>query len=340
MNSALVLAVRSSVAALALAISIALLPLPAHAAHVECGDVITQHTRLDADLLDCPGDGVVIGASNVSLDLGGHTIDGIGTSFTHHAYGVVADIERLIELDWGGPLPSALSGVTVTNGSIRQFAAGVALEVVDDSTIRRLDLSDSLLGGISINWSDGVRIELNSLRRAWIGVSSSRGVVLERNRLAHGGISMTEASHALIARNVISGANIGISLGQGSDNAIVQNTVADSLVGMRATDYRTRVERNFVYANDGDGIHVDCCANLVIGNLAIANGDDGIELAFQSDYFAPDFVSRNTAIDNGDLGIEALPGVTDGGRNRARRNGNPLQCVNVACRPSGRPWRR
>jgi hypothetical protein len=33
-----------------------------------------------------------------------------------------------------------------------------------------------------------------------------------------------------------------------------------------------------------------------------------------------------------DLGIAAVPGVTDGGRNRARGNGNPAQCLNVACR--------
>jgi hypothetical protein len=40
---------------------------------------------------------------------------------------------------------------------------------------------------------------------------------------------------------------------------------------------------------------------------------------------------RNTANDNGDLGIEAVPGVVGVG-NRAAGNGNPLQCLNVACR--------
>ena len=34
---------------------------------------------------------------------------------------------------------------------------------------------------------------------------------------------------------------------------------------------------------------------------------------------------------NGDLGIEAVPGVTDGGGNRARHNGNVAQCTSVAC---------
>ena len=37
-------------------------------------------------------------------------------------------------------------------------------------------------------------------------------------------------------------------------------------------------------------------------------------------------LARNTANRDGDLGIEAVLGVRDGGGNRARGNGNPLQC--------------
>ena len=55
----------------------------AFAAHVTCGDVITQDTTLDSDLIDCPGDGLVIGADGVTLDLGGHTVDGTGTRLRH-----------------------------------------------------------------------------------------------------------------------------------------------------------------------------------------------------------------------------------------------------------------
>jgi hypothetical protein len=34
---------------------------------------------------------------------------------------------------------------------------------------------------------------------------------------------------------------------------------------------------------------------------------------------------------NADLGIEAVPGVIDGGGNKAGGNRNPLQCSNVFC---------
>src|SRR4051794_40004914 len=46
---------------------------------VQCGDVITQDTKLDSDLTNCPGDGIVIGADDIELDLNGHTIDGVQT---------------------------------------------------------------------------------------------------------------------------------------------------------------------------------------------------------------------------------------------------------------------
>jgi hypothetical protein len=39
----------------------------------------------------------------------------------------------------------------------------------------------------------------------------------------------------------------------------------------------------------------------------------------------------NTANRNHDLGIEAVPGVIDGGGNKASGNGNPAQCLNVVC---------
>jgi Right handed beta helix region len=56
--------------------SLALAAGPAHAQPLRCGDTVTQDTTLTADLLDCPGDGLVIGADGITVDLGGHTISG------------------------------------------------------------------------------------------------------------------------------------------------------------------------------------------------------------------------------------------------------------------------
>jgi hypothetical protein len=54
----------------------------ASANHVQCGDTITQDTRLDSDLMNCPGNGIVIGADNIKLDLKGYLIDGDGAGLS------------------------------------------------------------------------------------------------------------------------------------------------------------------------------------------------------------------------------------------------------------------
>src|SRR5215204_6459191 len=42
----------------------------------KCGDHITADTTLHHDLVNCPNNGIIIGADDVTLDLNYHTIDG------------------------------------------------------------------------------------------------------------------------------------------------------------------------------------------------------------------------------------------------------------------------
>ena len=67
-------------------------------------------------------------------------------------------------------------------------------------------------------------------------------------------------------------------------------------------------------------------ATLILHDRARENSDDGIDVES-----ADATVTENRANRNADLGIEAVPGVTDGGGNAASGNGNPAQCANVAC---------
>ena len=57
----------------------------------------------------------------------------------------------------------------------------------------------------------------------------------------------------------------------------------------------------------------------------LRSGDDGIDVENASTTLV-----ANRANENGDLGIEAVPGVQAHG-NHAFGNGNPLQCLNVKC---------
>ena len=60
---------------------------------LSCGARITTNTTLHADLVNCTGDGIVIGVAGVTLDLNGHRIDGdaiTGTAWTTSASGTMA----------------------------------------------------------------------------------------------------------------------------------------------------------------------------------------------------------------------------------------------------------
>ena len=109
----------------------------------------------------------------------------------------------------------------------------------------------------------------------------------------------------------MSGAHILVATGAG--NVVARNWV----IGSRATSF-TGNDSGIVVIQSASGTRV-------VENVAVAAGLDGIDV---EDPTAR--VSRNTANDNGDLGIEAVAGVRGNG-NRAARNGNPAQCAGVAC---------
>ncbi len=71
---------------------------------MRCGDVISEDTKLKEDLLDCPGNGLEIGADGVTLDLGGHVVNGTGTGV-------------------GIRNPEG-NDVTIKRGTVREFGTG------------------------------------------------------------------------------------------------------------------------------------------------------------------------------------------------------------------------
>ena len=83
----------------------------------KCGDTITTDTTLHHNLVNCPNNGIIIGADNVTLDLNYHRIDGDGTP--------ASGCDPRTEFCDVGVLNDGHDGVTVVHGSVRQFAVGV-----------------------------------------------------------------------------------------------------------------------------------------------------------------------------------------------------------------------
>ena len=86
---------------------------PAGAAHIGCGAVLTRTTTLHEDIGPCPGEGLIVAADGITLDLNGHR--------------VLGDPRVRQSPDKAGVLLRRVSGVTLSDGIIESFDAGVVI---------------------------------------------------------------------------------------------------------------------------------------------------------------------------------------------------------------------
>ena len=353
------------------------------ASSLSCGDTITTDATLHHNLVNCPNNGIIIGADNVTLDLNYHTIDGDGTP--------AAGCNPRTDFCDVGVVNFGHDGVTVIHGSLRQFAAGVDFgearhtRLLGISASRNGDAGIQLFGssrilvrncsgnrttsregeGVGVFDSRHVRILNSSFRHnAHVGikpVDSTNGVIkgnlmaqngdegflmeggegfqIRHNRLIGNGAGITlgPGTRNVITRNHVSGGREGIRIEKGHDNLVAHNVVvhahrAGIRLGIRHPflgGAHNVIRGNLVKDSRADGFVVlkkDRHSRLK-GNTARRSGDDGFDVASRSAT-----LTSNRAIRNGDLGIEAVPGVNDGGGNIARHNGDPRQCTNIVCK--------
>lgn len=313
---------------------------------VRCGQVLTQSTLVTNDLSQCLGDGLVIGAPRIIVDLGGHTIDGVGLGIGVHNDGH--------------------SSVTVRNGTVEDFDYGVrllpesALNVVEQLTLRlnevaavelfdaadnqvRGNVLDQNGGGIQVvNGSTGAVVTGNTITAnggAGLLVRDSNANRLEHNSIVGGGdlgIELVNAVANTVRANSISGnSDGGIELTAGShDNRVEANALSqsgDSGILVAESDRNWLVANSshlmsdsgisldlandsVVRGNDvrfnSDGLHVEGAGNLIEANNASETTGNGIELAADA---LDNHIVGNTANANAQAGIyvdgEAAPGL-------------------------------
>jgi parallel beta-helix repeat protein len=174
-----------------------------------CGAVLTQDTTLANDVGPCPGNGLTLAASNIHLNLNGHSVTG-----SHQA--TPSSAEQV------GILMNNDSNDTVFNGTVRYFDAGVAVNGGSGNTIRNVYAHDNIsrdtlvAGGVvshvsvspdqtTCDYGDGITTDNSSDNR------------IEGNRVDHNGpfsgISLVDAS----SNNVVQG-------NQAADNNVVNRT--------------------------------------------------------------------------------------------------------------------
>jgi parallel beta-helix repeat protein len=108
---------------------------------VKCGDTLTRSVKLTTDLTDCPADGLVIGASGITVDLNGHTIDGTETQAPD------CDIFPSGSTGIGN---AGYDGLTIMHGTVQQFSGGFNAGDMANSSLHDLTVRDNRFGGIDL----------------------------------------------------------------------------------------------------------------------------------------------------------------------------------------------
>lgn len=374
-----------------------------------CGDMITVNTTLHSDLINCPGNGIVMGADNITLNLNGHTLAGVGVSST---------CAPSQDCDAGVDNLAGHSGVMILGGTILGFRFGVRARGVHDNVVEDVsashnarfgifvqnstetsiegssmsgngisgllltDSQDSSLRSNSVTGSHGYGIFLRNVSDSLVhdntlvgndhgiggeglahdsirgnSISHSGGSSLDvggtNNRIEHNRLSengdgiVTPGDNNLISYNVISGTGFygfpdaggfGLILDGAKHTTVIGNSITGGrgpAIYVTSLDSPTpsrdnEISRNVANSRLDTGIIVDngATGTVIERNRASGNGDDGIRVSVASTT-----LTGNIANNNNDLGIEAVPGVVDGGGNRAAGNGNPAQCLNIVCLP-------
>jgi Right handed beta helix region len=234
----------------------------ADAAQIGCGARITKDTTLTKDLKNCPDKGLVIAASNVTLDLNGHTVDGDNK--------LVEDCQAACDV---GIWVRGKHGVTVKGGRVTQFGFGLFFLNDRRNRMRHIASLRNHFNGLLLVSSKhdtvaGSRTSFNGLDVDFPGVSifDSKRLRMRDNTSTHNadlGFFIQGTDRSLFLRNNLNH--------NPEDGAIIdgnQNVIRRNRGGLDLTGNNNLVKRNVV---DTRG-----CFDQCRGGLGFESGHDNV----------------------------------------------------------------
>jgi parallel beta-helix repeat protein len=270
---------------------------PASANHVDCGSVITQSVTLDRNIGPCEGDGLVVRGSNITVNLGGRTITG-------------NNLANQSEEEQAGVHVIGATRVTIRNGTVRNFDAGVVIHHGSGNTVSNLSVEDNanhvvrtgalnpceFADGILILDSDNNRIQGNrALRNGPFGgidiVGDSDGNVVSGNISSFNNVPNFHPS--LISEENEEGLGPCGPFGGGSTVGRLNQTIGIRIEGPGADN--NRVEGNTVRDNLLYGITIHGFVCHPPGGAFPSQPNNG-----------GNTIRRNNAVHNGYAGPEEL----------------------------------
>src|SRR5919106_2965531 len=256
---------------------------------VYCGQVLTEDTIVGNDLDNCPGEGLVIAASNIVVDLNGHTIDGPDY--------LIANATGQEEGFPAGIRVSNRTNVIIRNGTVQQFGWGVLLTGGTTHTVvDNVDNFGHALAGVELFDADdgrsGNTIQNSKIADNELGVLLGAGTeaALVKNNEIHGNLGEQVFIHNSggnrIENNTMHGiptdpnldSDGGVLLEGASDNVLVGNTVhdtGDAGINIHMGSHRNRVEGGEYYRNGDAGVIVSDSDRTKILDITSHQQSDG-----------------------------------------------------------------
>ncbi|MDQ4142406.1 MAG: right-handed parallel beta-helix repeat-containing protein [Actinomycetota bacterium] len=247
-----------------------------------CGKMVKKSTKLTQDIGPCAGSGLIVGADNVTLDLGGRRVFG-----WPRPDGYKAPL-------WAAPTAGVLlpmrAQVTVKNGGISSFDAGVVAAFGRGNTLTgpSLTVTDSDAGVVlargDSNTVTGLTLTDNigpDSRDAFLGdgiyVLQSSNNLIEHNQLSRNGIYDgigvwgADADGNTIRNNRIED-TVGVSGGAPFGHGIIVNSFAEPGDELKTIE-RTIIEGNTILRSASAGIaNMNSILGQISGNTVEGSG--------------------------------------------------------------------
>ena len=232
----------------------------ARAVVVSCGQTITASIVVSNDLDDCPGYGLIVGANGITLDLGGHTIDGDSNGVPDDGVSnggfdnVKIQDGTITGFSFGVLLSSSADGNRIANVHADFNTYGIVVEAgSEDATITGIS-ADGNKHGIAVSEADGLQVTNSSPSPTADGLEVANSTINGNGLL---GISVTDADDVVISGTKAVSNATGISVDLLSRRAEIKTSVANS--------------------NRHDGILVEARTAKLTGNTALYNTELGID---------------------------------------------------------------
>lgn len=232
-----------------------------------CGTTILADLKLDEDL-SCTGDGLIVGADGIKIDLNGHTIAGSGSGI-----GVTLRSRHDVVVH-GGTITDFVTGIFISNSTgiavkenrLTRNREAVFLIASSGNVVKANVAWQNQLRGIMIRPNASGVISTQNLvientltgNPSGILVFAQPGNILKENMIAESavaGIDLTGggASGNLIKENILTANAAGIKFGPGwTGNRIVENTLQLNTCGIQGTAEGNTFTENVFTANGSD----------------------------------------------------------------------------------------